>query len=87
VSVWNKALAELANWMVATKIHPQLQQEILAGLQWWHDSQLTLSLISDGLPASILQEKIGWGVVLVQTVASSGKHSKPRNLANNGQCH
>jgi len=97
VSMWNQALVELANWMVATKMHQQLQQEILARLKWWHDYQPPTSPISDGSPISILQAKIGWGWFLKDAWSnggkrnrtSSGKHSKgnPGNPVNDGQWH
>jgi len=64
VAVWKKALEELDNWMVAAQTHPQLRQEILAGLQQWHDGKPGPSQSQERLAAMILQDTIGWGVAL-----------------------
>ncbi len=39
VQVWNKSLEQLDNWMMATKMHPQLHQDIITRLRQWHENQ------------------------------------------------
>ncbi len=64
VAVWTKALAELDHWMVAAQTHPQLRQEILSGLQQWHDEKPDWPKPQVRSSAVIQQDTIGWGVVL-----------------------
>jgi len=64
VVLWNKALEELENWLVAVKIHPKLQQDIISGLQQWHDDMPVTQKVIEGLLAGALQDFIGWGIAL-----------------------
>jgi len=63
VAVWKKALDELDNWMAAAQTHPQIRQDIIAGLNKWHDNDMTPHQLRDPSLAVTLQDGIGWGVV------------------------
>jgi len=67
VALWEKALRELDNWLVATKTHPQLRQEILAGLRQWHDDEMTQPLSHN----ESKQDNIGWGIIALPWGLSS----------------
>jgi len=62
--MWQKALEELDNWMAAVQTHLQLCQEIIAGLQQWHNDEPALKQSTERSLAVTLQDGIGWGVVL-----------------------
>jgi len=64
VALWTKALEELDNWMAANKTHPQIRQEIVAGLQPWHNEDTDTQPPQEQSSAVILQDQIGWGVAL-----------------------
>ncbi len=61
VTVWKKALDELDNWMAAAQTHPQIRQDIIAGLSKWHNNDMTLHQLWDPSLAVTLQDGIGWG--------------------------
>jgi len=63
VALWEKALGELDNWMQATNTHPQLWQDILAGLRQWHNGETPQFNQVSSSPVC-KQDKIGWGLVL-----------------------
>jgi len=45
---WKQAIEELDHWMQATKTHPQLRQELIMGLQHWHDDQPISQTLTKG---------------------------------------
>jgi len=67
---WNRALIELDNWMQATKTHPQLRQDIIAGLQHWHDGTQPPRVATDASTARAIQDSIGWGMVFEGCLAT-----------------
>jgi len=50
--------------MEATKTHPQLRHDLIAGLKQWHDAKPPQSTPFEGSLAGIPQEAIGWGMAL-----------------------
>jgi len=61
---WKKAIKELDIWLQATRTHPQLRQDLISGLQKWHDDQPITRAVIEGTQAGTAQDDIGWGVVM-----------------------
>jgi len=61
---WKKAIEELDIWLQATRTHPQLRQDLISGLQKWHDDQPITRAVIEGTQAGTAQDDIGWGVVM-----------------------
>jgi len=75
---WNQAIEELDNWMRATKTHPQLCQDIIMGLQHWHDDQPISRMPTKGSLARESQDNIGWGVALEGCVSLQWREEQDR---------
>jgi len=69
VAQWRKAHEELDNWMVATKTHPHLHQDIISRLQWWHNDEMLNQMITEGSNAGAIQDAIGWEIALAGCLA------------------
>jgi len=67
---WNKALMELDNWMQVAKMHPQLRQDIISGLQHWYAGTTPQRVSMDGLTAGKIQDSLGWGIAFEGCIVS-----------------
>jgi len=61
---WNQSLKELDQWMQSTRTHPQLRQDIINGLQQWHDQIPSCRQGIIGSTTGHIQDSIGWGLAL-----------------------
>ncbi len=57
-------MEELDSWLEATSTHPQLWQDLISGLQRWHDDQPHMHVVCEGTQAGMSQDNIGWGEVM-----------------------
>jgi len=60
---------DLDQWMEATKTHPQLHKEIIAGLTQWHDQTPISRPSTEESLAGQLQDGISWGLALEGCIA------------------
>jgi len=80
VARWNKALIELDNWMQAARTHPQLRQDIIAGLQQWHEDGSNAVAPSEEISARTAQDSIGWGIALEGCISTRWREEQDQYL-------
>jgi len=80
IARWKQVLTELDNWMQAAKNHPQLQQDIISGLQHWHDGTRPPRSLMDVSTAWEIQDSIGWGIVFKGCITSWWREEQEQYL-------
>jgi len=80
VAQWTQVLMELDNWMLAANTHSQLQQDIISGLQHWHDEVMDQQVPMEGSNAQVIQDSIGWKVALEGCIAIHWHEEKDQYL-------
>jgi len=80
VARWSKALIELDNWMQAAQTHPQLWQDIIAGLQQWHDDGMNPIAPLEEISAWTAQDSIRWGITLEGCISTRWREEQDQYL-------
>jgi len=80
VARWNTAVGELDNWMQAAQTHPQLRQDIIRGLQTWHDDGLNTTVPSNVISAKFAQDSIRWGLAFEGCIAARWREEQDQYL-------
>jgi len=73
---WNRALTKLDNWMQAAKTNPQLRQDIISGLQHWHNGTQPTWNVMEAPTARAIQDSIGWGLVFEGCLATQWREEQ-----------
>jgi hypothetical protein len=80
--IWNKAMDSLSAWLTENGTHPELQRQIILGLQQWrsNDPSTTSSTIPWIQTVIQKQQEFGWGAFFEGFVAKEWRYAQEKYL-------
>jgi len=91
-TTWEQAIEQLDQWLLSSKMDPGNCQEIINGLNKWHNNDNTTTMEPKSA-AAMEQDLLGWDLALEGCISKNGVSNKPHigkqlghtNLAKDGQ--